>query len=86
MDQKAVSKIYCGPSGWEHIERTSREHPLEFVAANFDVVEIGDTFAAFPRQELTRVWLRKVRKNPEFQFTAKLNRRFTHDRVLMQPT
>jgi len=81
-DQKAVSKIYCGPSGWEHIERTSREHPLEFIAANFDVVEISETFAAFPRQELTKVWLRKVRKNSEFQFTAKLNRRFTHDRAL----
>jgi uncharacterized protein YecE (DUF72 family) len=80
--REGSARIHCGPCGWNHLERNSRQHPLEFVSENFDAVEISETFREFPRQELTRVWLRKVMKNPDFQFTAKLHRTFTHDRTL----
>ncbi|MDZ4801753.1 MAG: DUF72 domain-containing protein [Bryobacteraceae bacterium] len=78
-----TSQILCGPCGWSHIETTAKQHPLEYVAAHFDAVEIPETFREFLRPEVTRVWLRKVRQNTEFQFSAKLHLRFTHDRVLV---
>lgn len=83
------SNVLCGTSGWAHAardmapaERHRRAHPLEFVAQHFDAVEISESFSQFLRPEITRVWLRKVQDNPRFEFTAKLHRRFTHDRML----
>ena len=79
------SVVFCGPSGWSFgSELTSgrKQHPLQYVAEHFDVVEIHDSFSEAVRPELSRVWLRKVAGNKNFQFTAKLHRRFTHDRLL----
>ncbi len=75
--------ILCGPSGWNPtLYRPRGFHPLEFVSQHFDTVEISDSFRTFLKPEITRVWLKKVADNPRFQFTAKLHRRFTHDRLL----
>jgi uncharacterized protein YecE (DUF72 family) len=81
-----ASSICCGPSGWsfagELLRAGPKQHPLEFVAAHFDAVEIHDSFSEAIRPEVSRVWLRKVASNKTFQFTAKLHRHFTHDRIL----
>jgi uncharacterized protein YecE (DUF72 family) len=81
-----LPNICCGPSGWSFVAETlaagPRRHPLEFVAAHFDAVEIHDSFSEAMRPEITRVWLKKVADNKRFQFTAKLHRSFTHDRLL----
>jgi uncharacterized protein YecE (DUF72 family) len=45
-------------------------------------VEINATFYQFPRPEIARMWAHQVSANPAFRFTAKLNRRFTHERML----
>lgn len=80
------STVLCGPSGWSRISElkggNDRQHPLEFIAAHFDAVEIHDSFSRILRPEQSRVWVRKVEANPMFQFTAKLHRHFTHDRIL----
>lgn len=76
------SVVFCGPSGWTHVEPGSRQHGLEYVAEYFDAVEVPESFQQFLRPEITRVWLRKVSRNPDFQFTAKLHRSFSHDRNL----
>jgi uncharacterized protein YecE (DUF72 family) len=55
---------------------------LEFLADRFDTVEISDSFHGFVRPELARVWASKVDHNRQFQFTARLNRVFTHERLL----
>ncbi|MBC8167394.1 MAG: DUF72 domain-containing protein [Bryobacteraceae bacterium] len=75
-------EILCGPSGWSNIQAAPKQHSLEFVAEHFDAVEVPDTFSEFLRPEVTRVWLKKVAANPGFQFSAKLHRHFTHDRLL----
>jgi len=81
------STIRIGPSGWNYpdwngvvypVDRRSRFHPLDFLARRFDTVEIAGPV----RPEVSRLWLAKVSHNPNFAFTARLSRRFTHDRVL----
>lgn len=57
-------------------------HELEYLAEFFRVVEINTSFYQPLRAEISRLWLQKVAHIPDFVFTAKLNRRFTHDRVL----
>lgn len=84
-------KLYCGPSGWSYPHwngvvypklKPRGFHPLEQISKYFDAVEINTTFYQFIRPEVVRLWLRKVEENPKFQFTAKLNRRFTHERLI----
>lgn len=85
------TSLRCGPAGWSYphwngcVYAKSRPrgfHPLELMAALFDTVEINTSFYRPLRPEVTHVWARKVEFNQQFLFTAKLNQRFTHDRVL----
>ncbi|MEZ5351484.1 MAG: DUF72 domain-containing protein [Bryobacteraceae bacterium] len=55
---------------------------MEFLADRFDMLEIAQTFTEMIRPELARLWASKVDHNRRFQFTARLNRRFTHERSL----
>lgn len=83
--------LYCGPSGWSYPHwngivypklKSRAFHPLEDIARYFDAVEINTTFYQMIRPEIAKLWLRKVEHNPRFVFTAKLGRRFTHERQL----
>ncbi|MBM3784609.1 MAG: DUF72 domain-containing protein [Acidobacteria bacterium] len=83
--------LATGPSGWHYPhwdgviyprERPRGFHALDFLARRFDAVEIATSFENDIRPELARLWMAKVEANPQFQFTAKLHRRFTHERVL----
>lgn len=83
--------MFCGPAGWSYPHwngsvfpqtKPRNSHALEWIAQYFDAVEINTAFYQSPRPEIARLWVRKVSANPKFQFTAKLNRRFTHDRSL----
>src|SRR5262249_22993162 len=63
-------------------------HPLELLAECFDVVEINASFYGHIRPELAKLWAHKVAAvNPQFMFTAKLHRSFTHSPApVMEPT
>jgi uncharacterized protein YecE (DUF72 family) len=83
--------LRCGPSGWEHPHwinvvyprpRPRNFHSLEFLSSLFDLVEIGSSFQDMPKPEISRLWLKKIAANPNFTFTAKLHRTFTHERQL----
>jgi len=60
-------------------------HPLEFLARYFDTVEVNTSFYGYLRPEVARLWISRVSGNPSFRFTAKLHRRFTHERRLEEP-
>jgi uncharacterized protein YecE (DUF72 family) len=86
-----TTNILCGPSGWEHPDwnnlvhpgpRSGQHHALDWICRHFDAVEIPSSFHNALRPEVARVWLRKVAPNPKFQFTAKLQKAFTHERTL----
>ena len=81
----------CGPAGWSYTHwdgivyptpKPRGFHPLEHLADLFDAVEINASFYQPLRPEVTRLWLKKVAANPNFLFTAKLHRSFTHERLL----
>jgi uncharacterized protein YecE (DUF72 family) len=91
-------RIRIGTAGWSYKDwegvfyppevRRGKLHPLEYLAHFFDVVEVNTSFYGHIKPELARLWVRKVKAvNPEFVFTAKLHRSFTHSPLaVMEPT
>ena len=87
-----AGEILIGPAGfsykdWEGIVypadlKRKKQHPLQFLARYFDLVEINTSFYGHLRPQNGRQWARIVADvNPRFTFTAKLNRAFTHSPV-----
>jgi len=83
--------LYCGPAGWTYPHwngivypktKSRGFHALEQLSQYFDAVEINTSFYQPIRPEIARLWIAKVAGNPRFQFSAKLHRRFTHERTL----
>ena len=69
---------------WEGIvypkPRPRRFDPLSYLAEFFDLVEINSSFYGPPQAGPSRNWVARVSGHPEFRFTAKLWRGFTHER------
>jgi uncharacterized protein YecE (DUF72 family) len=87
--ETALDKVWVGPAGWSYkdwkgkvypAEAGAKFDPLEYLARYFDVVEINTSFYQPPPRAWTKAWLRRIEHNPRFGFTAKLWRRFTHER------
>ena len=92
------NKIRVGPAGWSYKDwegifyppgmSRQKKHPLELVARCFDVVEINTSFYGHIKPEIAKLWARiAADANPDFLFTAKLHRSFTHSPLpAMEPT
>ena len=85
----ANARIRYGPAGWSYQDwdgvvyprpKPRGFDPLEFLAAYFDTIEVNSTFYRPMAASVARSWAERVAGNREFQFTAKLWRRFTHER------
>lgn len=83
--------LAIGTAGWSYphwegvvFERGSRRdlHPVELLSHYVDCLEINTSFYQALAPEVSRLWANKVESNQKFRFTAKLQQRFTHDRVL----
>ena len=93
-----AQRIRIGTAGWSYKDwdgilyppevTRKKVHPVEFLARFFDVIEINTSFYGHIRPELGRLWSRKAAAvNPNFLFTAKLHRSFTHSPLaVMEPT
>jgi len=91
-------RIRIGTAGWSYKDwdgilyppevTRKKIHPVEFLARFFDVIEINSSFYGHIRPELGRLWSRRAAAvNPNFLFTAKLHRSFTHSPLaVMEPT
>jgi uncharacterized protein YecE (DUF72 family) len=56
-----------------------KKHPLEFLAQYFDCCEINTSFYGHIQPKIGKQWCELVANaNPNFEFTAKLFRSFTH--------
>ena len=85
------SNIYVGTAGWDYkdwegivypAQIKKSEHPVEYMARYFDMLEINTSFYGHIKPEWGKLWCRKAQTaNPHFLFTAKLNRAFTHSPV-----
>ena len=51
----------------------------EYLAQFFDTIEINTSFYQPLRPDYAEQWIGRVAANPQFQFTAKLWQRFTHE-------
>lgn len=85
----SAPRIRVGPAGWSYADwngivypahRPRGFHEAGYLAQFFDTIEINSSFYHPPRAEVARSWVRRIERNPDFQFTAKLWQRFTHDR------
>jgi len=91
-------QIRVGTAGWSYKDwegvfyppgmQQRKQHPLEFLARCFDMVEVNTSFYGHIRPEVAKVWLRRAAAvNPDFVFTAKLHRSFTHSPLAVtEPT
>jgi uncharacterized protein YecE (DUF72 family) len=83
------ARIRYGPAGWDYKDWSgivypgqagSRFDPLQHLAGYFDTLEINSTFYGPPKPDVARRWAERVSRSARFRFTAKLWRRFTHER------
>lgn len=78
-------QIYIGIAGWSYpdwkgiVYTSSKVDQLEYVSKFVDCLEINSTFYRPPFEKTTKSWLEKTAKRPDFFFTAKLHRSFTHE-------
>lgn len=81
--------IRIGPAGWAYKDWWGIVYPkpkprgfqeLTFLAKYFDALEINVSFYRPLAAKTASAWIERVQDNPNFRFTAKLWRGFTHDR------
>jgi len=85
----ALKLIRVGPAGWSYkdwagivypAQKPTRFDPLRYLSKYFDTIEVDSTFyRPMPRSNADS-WVERVQDNPNFRFTAKLWKRFTHER------
>jgi len=90
-----LSRIYIGTAGWQYKDwngkfypQKLKQPPLQFYAEYFDTVEINSSFYGHIKPKVATTWCTLVSDvNPDFVFTAKLNRAFTHSPIaVIEPT
>jgi uncharacterized protein YecE (DUF72 family) len=86
-------KIRIGPAGWSYKDWEGTVYPphgskfdhLAYLASFFDTIEINSPFYRIPPPTHAKSWVRRVADNPEFKFTTKVFRGFTHDDAELAP-
>src|SRR5512139_3692817 len=81
--------IRIGPAGWDYQDWQGVVYPprmqgtdrLTFLTRFFAVIELNVTFYRPITATLARGWAEAVAGSPDFRFTAKLFRGFTHERT-----
>jgi len=77
--------VYIGIAGWSYddwkgiVYTTPKIDQLEYVSRFVDCIEINSTFYRPPFEKTTKRWLERTSERPDFFFTAKLHRDFTHE-------
>lgn len=79
--------IRVGPAGWSYTDWEGTVYPkhgsrfdhLAYIASFFDTVEINSPFYRIPPATHARSWVRRVSANPDFRFTTKVFKGFTHE-------
>lgn len=81
--------IRIGTAGWSYDDwkgivypesRPKDFQPLTYLSNYFDTLEINSTFYRPPTAKMSSGWARKISHNPNFKFSIKLWKGFTHDR------
>jgi uncharacterized protein YecE (DUF72 family) len=85
------SHVYVGTAGWSYkdwdgvvypSQIKKSQHPVGYLAQYIDMLEVNTSFYGHIKPEWGKLWCRMARaSNPQFQFTAKLNKAFTHSPI-----
>ena len=87
--KKPQAKLRFGPAGWLYkdwegivypLPKSSKFDPLRYIADFFDTVEINSSFYGPPVARTAESWVTRVKDHRDFRFTAKIWKRFTHER------
>ena len=87
--RRLVSRIHVGTAGWSYrdwegvlypVPHPRGFDPLEYLAQYVDVIEVNSTFYRPVDPDVAKRWVERVSDAPHFAFTAKLSKRFTHER------
>jgi uncharacterized protein YecE (DUF72 family) len=82
--------IRVGPAGWDYPDwqgivypkpKPKGFDPLAYLSRYFKTIEINSTFYRPVKAQVAQAWVERSSGNPDFRFTAKLWRRFTHERT-----
>ena len=85
-----AADLRFGPAGWMYKDWEGIVYPrpkprgfdqLRYISKFFDAVEINSSFYGPPLATSSGNWVRRVEQNLNFHFTAKLWKRFTHERA-----
>jgi len=88
-----MTAIKVGVAGWSYDDWSGIVYPaslaaskrLEYLAQFFDLIEINSSFYGHIKPAVGRRWCQIVEVvNPDFIFTAKLNRAFTHSPMAVE--
>jgi len=87
-------RIRIGPAGWSYTDwegtvyppHRSKFDPLAYLASFFDTIEINSPFYRIPPPTHAKSWVRRVGSNPDFKFTTKVFRGFTHESAKLAPS
>ena len=90
MARRFYNRIRVGVAGWSYDDWHGQVYPedapsdfdpLRYLGRYLDLIEINSSFYGPPRPEVAERWVNRVAALPRFKFTAKLWRRFTHERA-----
>ena len=84
-----TNPIRIGPAGWSYTDWEGTVYPahgsrfdaLAYLSSFFDTIEINSPFYRIPPPSHSKSWIRRVASNPDFKFTTKIFRGFTHDKA-----
>ena len=90
---QTANKIRVGPAGWSYTDWEKVVYPphgskfdqLAYLASFFDTIEINSPFYRIPPPTHAKSWVRRVSTNPDFKFTTKVFRGFTHEKATLAP-
>lgn len=88
-DRGNAARVRVGVAGWSYKDwegivyppHGSRFDHLAYLAHYFDTIEVNSSFYRIPPPTHSKSWVRRVGENPNFKFTAKLFRGFTHEKA-----
>ncbi len=85
-----MSLLY-GTAGWSYADWNGTVYPekkpadfnhLDFLARDFDFVEVNTTFYRLPSEKMVQGWVNKTAHLPRFQFWIKIHQHLTHKRKI----
>jgi uncharacterized protein YecE (DUF72 family) len=82
-----MTRYHIGTAGWSYEDwngivypetKPRGFHPLIFLAAFINIIEVNSTFYRPPSPFIAASWLRRIEAFPDFLLTVKLHQAFTH--------